>query len=90
MKHTYLVLITLLPLAVAGCVSDAQHVEDDFGKSVKQMVAAQIYDPAAASNPDVNPPLLLDGEVAGTSTDEYREAAKRKDQDTNSITFSVN
>ena len=91
MKYIYLAFAALLQLSVSGCISDPKHVEDDFGTSVKQMVAAQIYDPAAASRPDLIPPLILDGEVAGAGVDGYREGAKKgEDRSTSKITFSVN
>ena len=90
MKYTYLTFIVLLQLSLTSCISDPKHVENDFGTSVRQMVDAQIYDPAAASQPDLIPPLIIDGTVAGTGIDGYRADAKRKEKASSNITFSVN
>lgn len=87
MRFSHLIVFASLPLT--GCVLDPRHVEDDFGKSVKQMISAQIYDPKAASQPDELPPLLLDGEVAGTSMDGYREDAKRKEKSDSNLTITI-
>lgn len=89
MKYRYIVVIGLLQVSLAGCISDANYVEDDFGTSVRQMVDAQIYDPAAASQPDLIPPLLIDGEVVGTTVEGYRQDAKREDKAGSNIVFSI-
>ncbi|MDP9139869.1 MAG: hypothetical protein M3O62_03650 [Pseudomonadota bacterium] len=55
---------TVLLLLLAGCATtdtDAVRVEEDFGKSVRQMISAQIYDPTAAQQPPSEPPMGLDG-----------------------------
>ena len=76
---------------VAGCSMDPSRVEEDFGKSVRQMVAAQIADPEAASNPDLDGPDLLDGVAGEYSVDAYRDRAKGESADSNNsgITISV-
>ena len=74
-------------IVLTGCIIDPKHVEEDFGKSVRQMVNAQIYDPVIASNPAELGPETIDGPVSATSVEEYREGAK-KEKD-NPITFSI-
>jgi hypothetical protein len=50
---------------LAGCAStannDPQRVEQDYGRSVNQMIEGQIYDPQAARKPAADPPMGLDG-----------------------------
>lgn len=70
--------LTLILLGLSGCISDPKYVEEEFGLSVKQMVEAQIYDPAAASNPLAAPPELIDGTAASESILGYREESKRE------------
>lgn len=87
------VLYSALALFVllTGCVIDPKNVEEDFGKSVKQMVDAQIYDPKAATNPDLIAPLILDGSAAGSSVETVREKSKGKgDEKKQPLTINVN
>ena len=80
MKATHATAAIGMALGLSGCIIDPTHVEDDFGNSVRQMVAAQIYDPEAATMPDPEPPLLVDGVAASQSVIGYREDAKREDR----------
>jgi hypothetical protein len=57
-------------LAAAGC-ADAPS-EADYGNSVKQMVEAQTYDPAASANPPEQPPLASDGARLDNALAVYR------------------
>ena len=67
-------------LFLSGCISDPKIVEEDFGKSVQQMINGQIADPAVASNPDLEGPLLIDGVAASESVLGYRKDAKRPEK----------
>lgn len=58
-----LTLITLTAL-LAGCAdynSRPSRVEADFGKSVRDMVQAQTYDPTKIEHPNTEPVKTLDG-----------------------------
>ena len=67
-----LVLIAALCLTVGCASTDATRVESDFGKSVRNMVQSQIYDPKAAQNPRIDPPLTLDGGKSEKTLETYR------------------
>ncbi len=61
-------------LLLGGCVTstDPTKVEDDFGKSVRQMISAQTYNPGAARTPA--PALTgLDGVHSEAVLKTYRE-----------------
>ena len=57
-------------LAAAGC-ADAPS-EADYGNSVKQMVEAQTYDPAASANPPEQPPMASDAARLDNAMTVYR------------------
>ena len=61
----------------ASCAMGPTHVEEDFGRSVRQMVDAQISDPAAAADPSPHAPDRLDGVGAEEALSGYREGARR-------------
>ncbi len=75
--RTAVVALSVMSASLAaGCATtdtDPVRVEDDFGKSVRQMISAQIYDPAAARNPAVQPPMGLDGVQATAVLQAQRE-----------------
>jgi hypothetical protein len=66
---TALVIATLL---LAGC-ADTPLADADYGKSVRQMVQAQTFDPAAASNPPELPPEITDGARLAEALEVYRK-----------------
>ena len=55
----------LMATALVACAStpdtDPVRVEEDFGRSVRQMIQGQIYDPETARKPAKEPPMGLDG-----------------------------
>jgi hypothetical protein len=59
------ILSALLASTLTACANTADtdpvRVEQDFGRSVDQMIEAQIYDPKAARKPPTEPPMGLDG-----------------------------
>lgn len=64
--------VALAAVAVAGC-ADTPLADADYGSSVQQMVQAQIFDPAAASNPAELPPEATDGARLENALDVYRK-----------------
>ena len=64
-------------LLTASCAMGPTHVEEDFGRSVRQMVDAQISDPAAAGDPAPRAADRLDGVVAEDVLREHREGGRR-------------
>lgn len=64
----------LLSIALLSACSstDAVRVEEDFGKSVHQMIEAQIHDPQAARTPPAEAPGEFDGVKAGAILETYR------------------
>ena len=59
--------------SLAGCASSPQQENDPaFGSSVRQMIHAQIFDPAAAENPPEQPPNGVDGIRAEGVMKSYR------------------
>lgn len=88
MKLTYLSALALFT-TLASCSMDPVYVEEDFGNSVRQMIAAQISDPEAATNPSPDAPDLLDGVSAEESVLGYRNDAKREANTQREIRLSI-
>ncbi len=88
MKVTYLSAFALFT-TLTSCSMDPVYVEEDFGNSVRQMIAAQISDPEAAANPSPDAPYLLDGVSAEESVLGYRKDAKREDNAQREILLSI-
>lgn len=59
-------------LLTACTYSDPVRVEQDFGKSVRNMVKAQTYNPEASRHPPVDPPKRLDGTMGNRALETYR------------------
>ncbi|MGQ0592863.1 MAG: hypothetical protein ACT4QB_09490 [Gammaproteobacteria bacterium] len=60
-------------LLLTACTwSDPVRVEQDFGKSVRNMVKAQTYNPEASRHPPVDPPERLDGTRGNRALEIYR------------------
>ena len=67
----------LLFTAMVGCSwHEPTRVENDFGKSVRLMIAEQLYDPEAAVEPSLAGPEGLDGSAAIFSIDGYVTASQ--------------
>ncbi len=77
-SHSRLIAtIGIIGFSVSSCAfQDPKRVEDDFGNSVRTMIAEQIYDPAVAQTPSPNVPGLL-GDAATTSLDTYGAAGRQ-------------
>lgn len=63
--------LVIATLAVAGCANTFS--DDDYGRSVQQMVQSQTFDPAAASNPPELPPEITDAARLKNALDVYRK-----------------
>jgi hypothetical protein len=73
-------------LVVSGCATS----DDDYGQSVKQMVQAQTFDPAAASNPPELAPEITDGARLQNALDVYRkDVAKGNTEVKQPVIFEV-
>ena len=59
-------------LITACTYSDPVRVEQDFGKSVRNMVKAQTYNPEASRHPPVRPPEGVDGTRGNRALETYR------------------
>ena len=57
------ILLCVAAALAPGCAAP-DYAAADFGKSVRQMVDSQIYDPDAALNPPPDPPTETDGRYA--------------------------
>jgi len=62
--------LVIAALAVSGCANTS---DEDYGQSVRQMVQAQTFDPAAASNPPELAPEITDGARLQNAMDVYRK-----------------
>lgn len=72
MNTTHPIAFAIVTLALSGC-ADTPVADADYGKSVPQMVQAQTYDPAAASNPPELAPEITDAERVKNALDVYRK-----------------
>ena len=65
---------------VSGC-ADTPRVDADYGKSYRQMVQAQTYDPEASRNPPALAPESGDGQRLKNALDEHRKDVAKGSQD---------
>ena len=80
-----LIIVTL----IAGC-ADTPVADADYGNSVRHMVQAQTYDPAAASNPPELAPEVTDGARLENAIDIYRkDVSKGREEVKQSVVFEV-
>lgn len=72
-----------------GC-AETPHSDAHYGEAVREMIQAQTYDPAAASNPPALAPEAGDGERIRNAIETYRkDVAKGSDEVKQSIIFDV-
>lgn len=64
--------LTVAAQLTAGC-ADTPLADADYGSSVRQMVQAQTFDPAAASNPPALAPDITDGARLEQALEVYRK-----------------
>ncbi|MET0658697.1 MAG: hypothetical protein ABW110_11145 [Steroidobacteraceae bacterium] len=73
-----------------GCAAETPHADTHYGDAVREMVQAQTYDPAAASNPPALAPEVGDGERIRNAIENYRkDVAKGTDEVKQPIIFEV-
>ena len=63
--------LVVTTLAIAGCANTFS--DEDYGRSLQQMVQSQTLDPAAASNPPEFAPDYTDGARLQKALEEYRK-----------------
>ena len=83
--------LPLLVMLATGCssVTEPVRVEQDFGNSVRQMIAAQTLNPMTVANPDPEPVMGLDGPKAMGVLQVYREDIAKPAEIQNVINISV-
>lgn len=79
MNIIYKAGVAFAALLVASCANT--YSDDDYGRSVRQMIQAQTFDPAAASNPPELPPEISDGERLKNALDVYRKDVAKGNTD---------
>ena len=76
----------LLLVTLAGCVStEPLRVEEDFGKSVNQMIQAQTYNPEAAARTESLPVKEMDGKMAIDTLEALRKDTSRNTETLNNV-----
>lgn len=89
MNRTQTAALVMVTLAVAGC-ADTPATDADYGRSVQQMVQAQTFDPAAASNPPELAPETADGQRLKNALDVYRkDVAKGASEVKQPVVFEI-
>jgi type IV pilus biogenesis protein CpaD/CtpE len=86
---TTLMMVLLGGLTIGGCATGPTNVDRDFGNSVRQMVAGQTQDPAAAENPDPKALDGGDGERLNAALEVYRTDVARPEEVGQPIVISV-
>lgn len=77
-KRIFYTCTALLLTGVAGCSwHEPTRVQDDFGKSVRLMIAEQLYDPEAAIEPELAGPDGLNGNAAQSAINGYISASQQ-------------
>lgn len=72
MNPIHATALAVAALLLSGC-ADTPLSDADYGESVRQMVQAQTFDPAAASNPPELPPEITDGARLAEALEIYRK-----------------
>jgi len=70
-------VIALTIVITAGCSTEPERVEADYGNSVHQMIQASTYNPEAAASTESIPVLGMDGKRAVRSLDELQQDTER-------------
>ena len=72
----------------AGCAGPSA-LEEDFGKSVRQMQYVQTYDKTTLLDPQLEPVVGMDGEAAANALQEYRKGVAKPEQITQGISIGI-
>ena len=68
---------SLAAMIISGCAwHEPTRVQDDFGNSVRTMIAEQLYDANVAREPLIGGPDTLAGSAAASSVGGYEVASK--------------
>jgi non-homologous end joining protein Ku len=70
---TFRTIATMAALIVLASCSSTSQVEDEYGESVRQMINAQVYDPATLSNPSAKPVEGADPDMVNNAVQAMRE-----------------
>jgi len=70
-------VIALTIAITAGCSTEPERVEADYGNSVHQMIQASTYNPEAAASTESVPVLGMDGKRAIRSLDQMQRDTER-------------
>ncbi|MEW6168862.1 MAG: hypothetical protein AB1651_14370 [Pseudomonadota bacterium] len=77
--------------ALAACASSPQQENDPaFGSSVRNMISAQVHNPAAVSRPGDSAPDGIDGERAASVLKTYRSDVDKPARAQEGVTVRVN
>jgi hypothetical protein len=68
-KPDFRLVLALLPIALAGCMTPTPHYDEKFGEAVRAAVAQQTINPDASRNTD--PVAGLDGKAATQTINNY-------------------
>jgi hypothetical protein len=79
---------TLVALG-GGCATEPTVSEQQFGSSVRQMIRAQLYDPAAAERPSPDPVTGLDGPQAEQALARHRQTVGRPEEVRSEIIVNI-
>lgn len=79
---------TLVTLG-GGCATEPTVSEQQFGSSVRQMIRAQLYDPAAAEHPSPDPVTGLDGQQAQQALAKHRQTVGQPDEVRDEIIVNI-
>lgn len=89
MNTVHATALAAATLLLSGC-ADTPVADADYGSSVQQMVQAQTYDAAAASNPAELAPEMTDGARLKNALDVYRkDVAKGSEEVKETVDFEV-
>lgn len=88
MKTIHASALVITALLVSGCANT--YSDEDYGRSVQQMVQSQTFDPIAASNPPELAPEITDAERLKNALDVYRkDVAKGSTEVKQPIVFEI-
>ncbi len=76
-------------LLLGGCASEPTMTEQNFGDSVRNMIAAQTYDPDTLTAPEEGAIESTDGDMLRGSLEAYRTTVSDQESVGNDITISV-
>ena len=79
----------MLALFTAACSTGTPRVDATYGDAVQSMVEAQLYDPAAASNPSTDAIEGTDGQRMEAVMEAHRGRAESAESVSNPIVINV-